>query len=416
MDVTLDAVARAVGREPYEVRLENLVPAAAMPYTNITKKLFDSGDYPESLRRAVKLIKLDEVRARQKRGEADGRLIGVGVATYTEQTAHGTSVFAAWGIPLVPGFDQAMARLMPDGGLELRVGVQSHGQGMETTLSQIACTVLGLDPARISVTHGDTGLTPYSTGTYASRSIVMAGGAVSRSCKILAERIATIGAHLMQVGVDQVQVKDGKVVGPKASVDFAEIGRVWYKNPEELPAGVDRGGVEVTMGYRPDPDTGTFAYSSHAVVVAVDPDLGTVELLDYAVVEDCGTMVNPMIVDGQTYGGTAQGIGTALYEEVPFDSEGQPRASTFLDYLMPGATEVPNIRLDHIVTPSPHTEHGIKGMGEGGAIAPPAAITNAINDALRSLGAEVLATPATPKRILAAIEAARRAKRPEAAE
>ncbi|MGH6953283.1 MAG: xanthine dehydrogenase family protein molybdopterin-binding subunit [Alphaproteobacteria bacterium] len=359
MDVTMDSIARAVGREPWEVRLENLVPASAMPFTNVTKKYFDSGDYPESLRRAVKLIDLDGVRARQRRGEPDGRLLGVGFATYTEQTAHGTSVFAAWGIPLVPGFDQAMARLMPDGGLELRVGVQSHGQGMETTLAQIASEVLGLDPARISVTHGDTGLTPYSTGTYASRSIVMAGGAVSRACKTLAERIAGIGAHLLQAAVSDVAVKDGKVVGPAGSVDFAEIGRVWYKNPEELPADADRGGVEVTAGYRPNPDTGTFAYSSHAVVVAVDPETGSVELLDYVVVEDCGTMVNPMIVDGQTYGGTAQGIGTALYEEVPFDRNAQPLASTFLDYLLPGPTEVPAIRIDHMVSPSPHTEFGI---------------------------------------------------------
>jgi carbon-monoxide dehydrogenase large subunit len=410
MDLTIDAIARTVGREPYEVRLENLVPASAMPYTNITKKFFDSGDYPESLKRAAKLIGFEAIRERQKKPEPDGRLIGVGFATYTEQTAHGTSVFSAWGIPLVPGFEQAMVRLMPDGGLEVRVGVQSHGQGMETTLAQIASEVLTIDPAHISVTHGDTGLTPFSTGTYASRSIVMAGGAVSCASKILIERIMRIGAHLMQVGQADVRVADGRVVGPKSSVDFREIGRVWYKNPEELPANVDMGGVEVTTGYRPNPDTGTFAYSSHAVVVTLDPDTGVVELLDYVVVEDCGTMVNPMIVDGQTYGGVAQGIGTALYEEVPYDSEGQPLASTFLDYLLPGATDVPSIRTDHTVSPSPHTEFGIKGMGEGGAIAPPASIANAINDALRPLGAEVNRTPMSPKRVLTAILAAKARK------
>lgn len=402
----VDAVALELGREPWEVRLENLVPAEAMPYTSVTRKFFDSGDYPESLRRAMQLIDFEGVRARQKAGEPDGRLIGVGFATYTEQTAHGTSVFAAWGIPLVPGFEQAMARLTPDGGLELRVGVQSHGQGMETTMAQLAHEVLGIDPDKVSLVHGDTGLTPYSTGTYASRSIVMAGGAVTRACRILAERIARIGAHLLQCEPGEVEVREGKVIGRTGDVPFSEIGRVWYMAPQELPEDVDTGGVEVTAGYRPDPDSGTFSYSANVAVVAVDPDLGSVELLDYAVVEDCGTQVNPMIVEGQIYGGTAQGIGTALYEEVPFD-DGQPLVSTFLDYLLPSTTEVPAIKYGHMETPSPHTEFGLKGMGEGGAIAPPAAIANAVTDALRAVGAEANEVPITPRRLLAAIDKAR---------
>jgi carbon-monoxide dehydrogenase large subunit len=164
------------------------------------------------------------------------------------------------------------------------------------------------------------------------------------------------------------------------------------------------------------PDTGTFTYSTHAVVIAVDPEIGSVDLLDYVVVHDCGTMVNPLIVDGQVYGGTAQGIGTALYEESPFDPSGQPLASTFLDYLIPGMVEVPAIRLEHTTTPSPHTEFGMKGMGEGPAIAPPAAIANAVNDALAVLGAEVMETPVTPRRILLAIQSARGQPLSEAAE
>jgi len=400
----VDTVAHELGLEPWEVRLANLVPAEAMPYTSVTKKCFDSGDYPESLRRMLELVDFQGVRARQQQGEPDGRLIGVGFATYTEQTAHGTSVFAAWGIPLVPGFEQAMVRLTPDGGLELRVGVQSHGQGMETTLAQIAHQVLGIDPERVSVVHGDTGLTPYSTGTYASRSMVMAGGAVTRACRVLAERIGRIGAHLLQCEPGEVEVRDAGVFGPSGDVPFSEIGRVWYMAPQDLPEDVDTGGVEATAGYRPDPDTGTFSYSANAAVVAVDPELGSVELLDYAVVEDCGTPVNPMVVEGQIYGGTAQGIGTALYEEVPFE-DGQPLVSTFLDYLVPGTTEVPAIKYGHMETPSPHTEFGIKGMGEGGAIAPPAAIANAVTDALRAMGVEANEVPITPKRLLAAIQA-----------
>jgi carbon-monoxide dehydrogenase large subunit len=408
LELTVDAVARAVGREPAEVRLENLVPSSAMPYTNITNKLYDSGDYPSSLQTAIEKIDLPAVRSRQRKGEPDGRLIGVGFAPYTEQTAHGTKVFAAWGIPLVPGFEQANTKLTPDGGLEIRVGVQSHGQGMETTLAQIAQEILGIELSKIKIIHGDTGLTPYSTGTYASRSIVMAGGAVSRSCVALAKRINAIGAHLLQCKAEDVVIKEGQVLGPHGQIAISQIAKVWYLEPEQLPDDVNPQGLEVTEGYKPSVDSGAFAYGTHAAVVAVDPEIGEVEILDYVIVEDCGTLVNPMVVEGQTYGGAAQGIGTALFEEMPYDDVGQPLASTLADYLMPGAAEVPRLRIFHTQTPSPFTEHGIKGVGEGGAIAPAAAIVSAINDALLALGAEVNSIPATPRRILAAIQEARR--------
>jgi carbon-monoxide dehydrogenase large subunit len=407
IELTIDAIARAVGREPHEVRAENLVPPEAMPYDNITGKHFDSGDFPESLRRAVKNIDLKTVRARQKKGEADGRLVGIGFATYTEQTAHGTAVFASWGIPMVPGFEQATGRITPDGGLEIRVGVHSHGQGLETSLAQIAHEILGIDIGRINMVLGDTALTPYSTGTYASRSMVMAGGAVSRTCRALAERIARIGAHLLQCDEADVTVADGEVRGPGGSLRMADIANAWYMRPEQLPDNVDVGGLEATVGYKPKVDTGAFTYASHAAVVAVDLQTGMVEILDYVVVEDCGTLVNPLIVDGQTIGGAVQGIGTALFEESPYDAAGQPLASTFADYIMPGPVESPHIRIEHMETPSPYTEHGIKGVGEGGPIAAAPVIANAINDALRPIGAEVGETPMTPRRVLAAIAASR---------
>jgi carbon-monoxide dehydrogenase large subunit len=234
----------------------------------------------------------------------------------------------------------------------------------------------------------------------------MAGGAVTRACRVLADRMRKIAAHLFRCPIEAVSVREGKVWGPHVSIDFAEVGRVWYFNPEELSPDVDVGGLEATVGYRPERDSGAFSYSTHAAVVAVDPELGAVEILDYAIVEDCGTMVNPMIVEGQIYGGAAQGIGMALYEEMPFDRSGQPLAVRLGDYVLPTTLEVPRIRLEHMQTPSPLTEFGIKGVGESGAIAPPAAIANAINDALRLLGAEVTETPATPRRILAAIQRA----------
>ena len=179
-----------------------------------------------------------------------------------------------------------------------------------------------------------------------------------------------------------------------------------YLRPQDLPADVDPGGLETTAGYKPARDTGTFSYAAHAALVAVDTELGEVEILDYAVVEDGGVLINPMIVDGQVFGGAAQGIGTALYEEMPFDGAGQPLASTLADYLLPGPTELPHFRIEHMTTPSPYSEFGVKGIGEGGAIGPPAAIANAVNDALKPLGAEVNETPITPRRLLAAIAAA----------
>src|SRR4029450_4128496 len=194
-DTTLDALARQLGMSAADIRLANLVPPDAMPHRNLVGKVFDSGDYPESLRRAVAAFDLEAIRARQAKGET----VGFGLATFCEQGAHGTSVYRAWGIPFVPGFEQAHIRLSPDGVLEIRAGVHSHGQGMETTLAQVAHQTLGLHPDKVRVVLGDPALTPYSTGTWGSRAMVMAGGAVAEACRQLGERVAVIGAALVQV-------------------------------------------------------------------------------------------------------------------------------------------------------------------------------------------------------------------------
>ena len=196
-------------------------------------------------------------------------------------------------------------------------------------------------------------------------------------------------------------------VGPAGEVSLSTIARTWYRRPQDLPADVDPGGLEATSGYAPKRNSGVFSYAAHAVVVAVDPELGEVEILDYVIVEDGGVLVNPLIVDGQILGGLAQGVGTALYEEMLFDAAGQPQASTFADYLLPGAPEAPAARIVHMETASPYTQFGVKGIGEGGAIAPPAAIANAINDALKPLGVELLHSPITPRRIVEAVLDAR---------
>lgn len=411
IETVMDAIAERAGLEPWEVRLRNLVPPDAMPYDNITGKHFDSGDYPQSVRRAIDAIDLPAVRARQRAGEPDGRRIGFGLAVFCEQGAHGTSVYHGWGIPMVPGREPATVRLTPDGVLEVRAGVHSHGQGMETTLAQIANEVLGIDPARVRVLLGDTATTPYSTGTWGSRSIVMAGGAVGQACKQLRERLLRIGAWLLRDpatgAVEPARWEQGEAVTSAGRVPLAHLARVWYLQPQLLPPDVDPGGLEVATTYQARRDTGTFSYACHAVVVAVDTELGKVELLDYVIVEDGGVLINPMVVDGQVYGGAAQGIGTALYEEMRYSDDGQPLASTLADYILPGATEVPAIRIEHMETPAPYTEFGQKGIGESGAIGSPAAIANAVNDALRPLGAQVHALPVSPRAVLAALAAAR---------
>ena len=405
LETTMDALASKLGLSSAEIRLANLVPAAAMPYRNLVGKVFDSGDYAEAVRQAVAAIDVDAIAKRQ----ANGECVGYGLAVFCEQGAHGTSVYHAWGIPFVPGYEQATARLTPDGVLEIRTGLHSHGQGMETTLAQVAHEILGVSTARVRVVHGDTALTPYSTGTWGSRAMVMGGGAVAEACRLLGERIVAIGASLLQVEGSAVEIADGAVRrrDGQAFVSIDEIARTWYRRPQNLPQDVDKGGLEVTGGYRPEPDTGTHSYACHAVVARIDTDTGEVTLEDYVVVEDGGTLVNPMIVDGQVLGGVAQGIGTALYEEMPFDEAGQPLAASLADYLVPGATETPDIRIIHMETPSPWTRFGQKGIGESGAIGPPAAILNAINHALRPRGAEVFDLPATPERVLAALDNAR---------
>ena len=409
LEVALDAVAREAGREPYEVRLANLVQAHEMPYDNITKKHFDSGDYPEAVRRAVQALDVPKWRARQKEAGGNPRRIGVGVAVYCEQAAHGTSVYYGWGIPMVPGHEQCFARLSPDGMLELRIGAHSHGQSLETTLAQVAHETLGIDPANVRLIHGDTAQTPYSTGTWGSRCMVMSGGAVATACNEIGRRVKHIAGHLLGASPDDMQLKNGEVGIERSDkrMTLAEVAHTWYRQPQLLPPDVHTEGLETIGSYKARVDTGTFSYACHAVAVAVDTEIGQVEILDYVVAEDGGRLINPMVVDGQIYGGAAQGIGTALYEEMPYDTAGQPLASTLADYMLPGATEVPALRILHMETLSPYTEFGQKGIGEGGAIAPPAAIVNAVNDALHDLGVELTETPVTPRRVLAALAAAK---------
>ncbi len=401
----IDELARKVGREPHELRMENMVKKEEMPFMTLAGKLYDSGDFAESTRRAAEMINLTAIRERQKDNGRDGIYHGVGWASYTEQTAHGTNEWLSRNLSEVFGYEVATARFTPDGKLILEVAIQNHGQGLETSLAQVAATELGVDPTDVVVRHGDTAVSPYGLGTFASRSMVMAGGAVGRATAELAEKVKRIGAHLLQTTADKVELKDNHVVHGKKNVPFSEITRAAFRHAQDLPEG-EEPGLSNTVSYQPESGTGAFSYATHAVSVTVDTNTGLVKLTDYVIVHDCGTIVNPVIVDGQIQGGLAQGIGNALLEESPYDEQGQPLASTFLDYLLPGFPEVPSARISHIVSPSPFTRYGIKGMGEGGSIGAPAAIVNGINDALAGIGVEVNETPVSPRRLLAAISSA----------
>jgi aerobic carbon-monoxide dehydrogenase large subunit len=405
----VDEMARELGREPFDLRRQNIVTAAELPYDTAAGMRLDTGDYVAALDIARDMVDLSAIRKRQAAGERDGRAIGVGFAFYTEQSGHGTAEFAKRRFRVIPGYESANARMLPDGTVIIHVGVQNHGQGHETTLAQIAAHELTIDPDRISVRYGDTATSPYGFGTFASRSIVFAGGAVAESCRALVDKIRRIGAHLLQTEVANTRVEGGLVHGPSGTISIGEIAFIANVRQERLPTGMAPL-LEAVGTYEPSVSGGVFAYGAHAVVVAVDPDSGVVELLDYVVAEDCGTMINPMIVDGQVQGGIAQGIGTALYEEIPYDEHGQPLATTLADYMVPCAPEIPDVRLAHLVSPATTTEYGVKGLGEGGAIAPPAAIANAVADAFRSIGASFNETPLTPRRVSEAIERARRTK------
>jgi carbon-monoxide dehydrogenase large subunit len=402
-------MARELGREPFDLRRQNIVTSAELPYDTAAGMRLDTGDYVAALDTARDMVNLTAVRKRQAAGEPDGRAIGVGFAFYTEQSGHGTAEFAKRKFRVIPGYESANTRMLPDGSVIIHVGVQNHGQGHETTLAQIAAHELTIDPDRISIRYGDTATSPMGFGTFASRSMVFAGGAVARSCRSLVAKIQRIGAHLMQTDVANTRIEGGAVHGPCGKVSINEIAFMANVRQEQLPTGMEPL-LEAIGTYEPIESGGVFAYGTHAVVVAVEPESGVVELLDYVVAEDCGTMINPMIVDGQVQGGIAQGIGTALYEEIPYDEAGQPLATTFGDYMVPCAPEIPDVRLAHLISPALGTEYGVKGLGEGGAIAPPAAIANAVTDAFRSIGARFDETPLTPRRVSEAIDLARRAK------
>ncbi len=403
----MDRIARRLGLDPAEVRRRNVIQAAQIPYTNVLGVRYDSGSHAACLERALQLAGYEDFRRRQREGFADGLLHGIGICCFTEVAGAGSAGWRVRGLSKVPGFDSATVKVEPNGQVTLLTSQAAAGQGHLTTFAQVLSDYLGVRVEDIFVSEGDTATAPYGTNTFASRSAVASGGAVIRAADTLGRKIARIAAYLLEVEPERVELRDSlaAVAGePGRSVTFRQVAEVAYSmGKHALPQGEDFG-LEVVAMY--DPPPATWPNGVHVVEVAVDPETAAVTIGRYVVVHDCGRVINPMIVDGQVHGGTAQGIGEALMEQIVYDEDGQMLNANLLDYLLPTAMDIPSLIVDHIETPSVDALGGFKGVGEGGVIGAVPAVVNAVADALAPSGANVNRLPLRPSYLLQAMRQA----------
>lgn len=401
MERIMDEIATELDLDPVEVRRRNVI--TEFPYTSATGLVYDPGSYRESL----ELVAAELTAANGSNvqtADTDDVAVGRGFALYNEQTAHGALDFKLRETPIESGYQSTTLRIGTDGGVLVFTGMQSHGQGMETTLAQMAATELGVPLESVRVVHGDTANSPYAMGTWGSRGAALGGASTGRAARVVRDKIVEIAAHQFECSATDVELVDGsaQVIGsPSTSLPISDIAYTAMRKIHDLPPGMEPG-LEAT-DYLDGPPRGTFSNACHGAVVEVDRRTGRIQIRRYVVAEDCGTVINPMVVDGQVHGGVAQGIGSALLEEVVYSPEGQPLSSTFMNYLMPTSTDIPDIEVKHLNTPSPWTEHGMKGMGEAGAIGPMAAIANAVADALNT---PVWETPLRMERVSALLDGA----------
>jgi len=406
MERLLQKAALRLDLDPVEIRRRNLIPQDAFPWTGPAGLVIDRGSYHEALETCADALDTKAFADRRRAARDEGRLLGLGIACFAERTGYGTEAFNQRKMVVTPGYDSALARMDPSGGVTVYVGTSGHGQGHLTTLAQVAADRLGLDPTAIEVRQSDTDATPYGWGTFASRSMVVGGGATHRAAGALADRLRRLAAHLLEAAPDDVDLRDGGAVvrgSPDRRLAFADLARVAYLEAQKLPAG-EAPGLEEHASFDPP---GTFSNATHGCIVEVDPDTGAVAIERYVVAEDCGVMINPAIVEGQVRGGVAQGIAAALYEELIYSDDGQLQTASLMDYLVPTAAEIPAVEIHHLETPSEFSETGAKGMGEGGTMGAPACVATAVADALAHLGVEVDRLPIRPDRLLAAMRAAR---------
>ncbi|HYF08226.1 MAG TPA: molybdopterin cofactor-binding domain-containing protein, partial [Acetobacteraceae bacterium] len=396
----MDRAAAALGLDPVAIRRRNLVDR--FPHTTPTGLVLDEASYVEALDAAAAWLDIPAFRARQAAARREGRWLGLGLAVFNERTGYGTPAFAARGMGVVPGYEVVDIAMTPTGEVEARIGASPHGQGLRTALAQIIADRLGTDVHAVRIIHGDTDRTPYGWGTFASRSAVISGGACQIAADQLAARLRQAGARLLQAEEARVTLRDGHAFAGEASIPLAEIARLAHQRSDLL---ADLGGFNLAESGAYDP-AGTFSNACHAAIVEVDAETGQVRIERYLVVEDAGRIINPLIADGQVRGGVAQGIANALYEEVVYGEDGTPLTGSLADYTPPTLAEIPEIEIHHLETESEATITRAKGLGEGGAIGAPAAIANAISDALAPLGVEISEIPVTPSRLRALIRAA----------
>ena len=402
MERLMDCAAAQLGIDPVELRRRNLIDT--FPYRSVTGMMYDEGSYREALDRAAEDIDLPAFRQRQKTARAAGRYLGVGFGVFSERTGYGTPAFAARSMDITPGFERVEVTMDPSGFIEARIGASPHGQGLATTLAQLIADELGVEPQQVRITHGDTDRTPYGWGTFASRSIVIAGGACKLAAGALRAKLAKLAGHVLEADHTDVEIAKGKagVRGTDVAIELSTLARQAHHQSHRFNDDHD---PHLSAHATYDP-AGTFSNACHAAIVEVDPETGHVAIERFLVVEDAGVLVNPMIAEGQVRGGVAQGIASALLEEIVYDGEGNILTTSLADYLPPSCAEIPRIDIHHIVTESDATLTRAKGLGEGGAIGAPAAVLNAISDALAPFGVGVFEMPATPERIRALIRGA----------
>jgi aerobic carbon-monoxide dehydrogenase large subunit len=399
MDRAVDCLARRLGMDPAEIRRKNYIRADelpwdfGMPYRDGNPLIYDSGDFPAALEAALGAAGYDAFRREQPALRTRGVWRGIGMSGYVEGTAIGP-------------FEGAHLKLDLTGRVQVATGAVNSGQGHETSFAQVAADALGVPLEWITVTGGDTAAVPFGIGTFASRSGVTAGNSIADAARQVRAKLLAAAATLLEAAPGDVEIEDGKAFVRGAPASAVELGAVIQASiPTFAKPGVASPDFEASA-YHHVP-TVTYASAVHVAQVEVDPGTGYVRLLKYVVAHDCGKVINPTIVEGQVHGGVAQGVGGALFEEMAYDAEGQLLTGTLMDYLVPSATDLPRIDTVHLEYPSPRNPLGMKGLGEGGAISPPAAIANAIEDALAPLGVRITETPASPARVLHLIETAR---------
>ncbi|HKP18761.1 MAG TPA: xanthine dehydrogenase family protein molybdopterin-binding subunit [Gaiellaceae bacterium] len=401
-EVLIDDAARLLGVDPLELRLRNCLPDGE-PAVSATGCRYDGGSYAESIRRARDLVGYEAFRERQARLREEGRYVGVGFSPFVEQGGWASQVAADMGFPNAGYLDSVCVTVEPDGSVTLTTGLQSNGQGHATVLAQLAADGLGVLPENVRVVQGDTATGAYSTGSWGSRTAVIAGGSVLRATEDVRQKLLQIAANELEASVDDLELEDGTVAvrgSPHRRLAVAEVAAAAYAG--RAPEGVDPA-LTATRSYDPP---ATYSNACIACVVEVDAETGRVTVERIVAVEDCGTVLNPLLVDGQVAGAIAQGVGAVLYEGLPYADDGQFLAGSLSEFLYPTAPELPDVEVEHLVTPSPVTEGGIKGMGEGGLIGAPAAVVNAIADALAPFGVSLDRTPLRPCDVLAAVDAA----------